>query len=263
MCLRNGMKFLGLLFILIGIECCFAQPTLDVNIPVDDIINRVDQNYSAIETIRGQLKSTSNSELKSLESLGRFYIQGQAKYHIHYIKPYDQQFISNGDTLWIYTPKDKSVIQIDISQASPFDQIIVNSLATFDVNPFNSLRKGFSFELADTLAGSYIVKAVPVTPSGLVSQVLVKVDPGKWVVLAREIFDMSLTLVSQTLYSNFGQFDRSIWFPRRIEARSVVNGKVVLQKIDFKRIKINLPIDAAKFKFKIPEGVDVKSNYDG
>lgn len=75
-----------------------------------DIIDRVQEKYSQVETI--QANFTQNTYIELLERhqtrMGKLYF-GRNRFRIDYLEPEKQNYIFDGQTLWIYFPKFKEV----------------------------------------------------------------------------------------------------------------------------------------------------------
>jgi len=85
--------------------------------PLTEIILKVQDRLNQTTSIRSEFEQ--KNFIKSLgartTSRGFLYIKKPEKIKIQYIKPQKQVFVSNENSIWIYTPKFKQVLHRKIS----------------------------------------------------------------------------------------------------------------------------------------------------
>lgn len=94
-----------------------------------EIIKAVEAKYATVETLSAGFTQTTKSELYgSAEQVGTMTIKRPAKMSWTFTAD-GKQFITDGATMWIYTPADKQVLQFDdVSQAAGSADSVLQSL---------------------------------------------------------------------------------------------------------------------------------------
>lgn len=152
-----------------------------------------------------------------------------------YDRPTRQEFVSNGEKLWVYLPENRQVILSNIEQTTLARQ---NNPMTF-LTGLSNLSRDFFIRWADPnedVAGNYILQLEPNRTTTMFHKMLVVVDRNA--VLAR----------------HNGTPDNSI-FP--ILSTSVYDTYDNLTIIEFSNIRTNRGMFLQSFDFMIPPNVDV------
>ena len=154
---------------------------------------------------------------RSKTSTGTFEFARPNRFRFHYLKPFEQTIVADGQTLWLH--------DVDLNQVTARKQSQVlgsTPAALIAAAPdLGALRKDFNLEAAPDQGGLQWVQATPRAKDGQLSSVKVGFRGNE--LAALEIFD------------SFGQ-------------RSVMS---------FERMQLNKPVAPEAFQFKPPAGVDV------
>jgi outer membrane lipoprotein carrier protein len=157
-----------------------------------------------------------------------------------YEEPTPQEFISDGQTLWVYLPENRQVIESKLDQTS-LDQTGNPLLFLAELG---NLSKVFTISWADPRqdgAGNFILEMAPKEPSPLLQRLLITVRrealPGSAPGGGKRVFPILATTV----------FD--------------AGGNSTL--IEFADIRMNLKLPDDFFRFRVPEGVEVLHSLEG
>ena len=154
---------------------------------------------------------------RSKTSSGSFEFSRPNRFRFEYRKPFQQTIVADGETLWLY---DADLNQVTARQQ---DQVLGSTPAALiaAAPDLSSLRRDFNLEAAPDRDGLKWVQATPRLRDGQLNQVRIGFRGDDLAVL--EILD------------GFGQ-------------RSVMT---------FNQLQLNVPVPAASFQFKPPQGADV------
>jgi len=110
----------------------------------EEILSRIRQKYSLKEAYVGSFtqKTTYTDSNETTLSTGRIWIQGPDKMRWEYQLPEKQLLVSNGQTLWYYTPDLNQVMVGKIKEIKEA-RVIVNLLAQLKSEP-KKLQLGLS-----------------------------------------------------------------------------------------------------------------------
>ena len=152
-----------------------------------------------------------------------------------YSEPTNQEIVSDGQTMWVYLPENRQVIQSDIG--------IVNRTGANDPLTFLSglgnLSRDFSIGWAEPnrdQEGNWVLELTPLRASPLIARLLIVVDRRAVDAFTRSgTTDEYLPFLSTTVYDPSGNSTR----------------------IEFKDISINRNLGDLPFRFMIPAGVEV------
>jgi outer membrane lipoprotein carrier protein len=88
-----------------------APDTPDRPLTVDDILDRVEKRYAGTGfSARFKQESTIKAMQITDKAVGKLFVRYPGMMRWEYEKPERQVIISDGETLWIYTPADKQVM---------------------------------------------------------------------------------------------------------------------------------------------------------
>lgn len=159
----------------------------------------------------------------------------RALFRWEYDQPTTQEIVSNGQTMWVYLPENRQVIQSNIEitgQTRPDDPL------TF-LTGLGNLSRDFLIAWASPnqdVQGNYVLELRPRRPSALIQRLLVVVDRGA-------VFE--LTRRGQT-----GDV-----FP--ILSTTAIDPSDNSTIIEFSDVRVNRGISSSFFDFILPAGVEV------
>ena len=196
----------------------------------DKIVSRLQGKYESTKTI--VTKFQQENHLRSLgrttRSSGRLSLRKPGHIRAEYTAPEAQFVVSNGESLWIYTPRLKQVIvsQLKGSGTAPLPLLFLAGKG--------NLRREFHVTLEDEgivprqsgvwKAGQpHRLSLKPITPAAGFREMWIEADPVSYQITGIEYVD---ALGNKT-------------------------------KIRFTDMKENAAVDSSLFEFKMPPGVDV------
>lgn len=152
-----------------------------------------------------------------------------------YREPTVQEIISDGQTLWVYLPENRQVIESDLSQANRQQE---ENPVTF-LSSLGNLSRDFTIHWPTPNVdadGNYILELQPRRKSQLIETLQI--------------------VVARDAVRAYQQHHTSSWiFP--IVATRVTDPNGNRTSIEFRDIRVNLKLSKQFFTFVPPEGVDV------
>ena len=228
-------------------------------VKVREVIERVTAPYAWIRTVRGHFVRTITFRGRQEEIVGRFVARMPKELYVEYASPERQMIVSNGTVYWTVLPEAKRALRTEDSEMTEVERHLSSPSSFLGWNVFEDMKQGFGWALSEPLDGDLIVVATPLSGEVL-SKVLVKVDPKRWVVLAREVFDTKGVLTSRTSFRELRTFGDSLWVPAKMETKSRISeGEILTERIVFSRLAFNFEVDDERFEFVPSSDVEVVS----
>ncbi len=157
---------------------------------VNEVVAKLQETCTKTRDLSAQFHQTAtNRSLGQVqEADGRFLMKRPGKMRWEYQKPEERLFVTDGKTLWIYTPADKQVLVQDVGAA--FSSRVPLSFLAGDCN----LRRDFSIaplENAATRGGTNaaVLDLKPLHPEAGIARLLLEVNRQNWTVEKTTVFD--------------------------------------------------------------------------
>ena len=228
-------------------------------VKVREVIERVTAPYAWIRTVRGHFVRTITFRGRQEEIVGRFVARIPKGLYVEYASPERQMIVSNGAMYWTVLPEAKQALRIEDSTMTEIERHLSSPSSFLGWNVFEDMKQGFVWTLSDSSDGNLILEATPLSGEVL-SKVLVKVDPKRWVVLAREVFDIKGVLTSETFFREVRAFGDSLRVPAKMETKSRISqGETLTECIVFARLAFNFEVEDERFEFVPSSDVEVVS----
>jgi len=248
----------SMIFVVILVFLMFASFVSAAPIGLSDVINTLEKPFSS-ETSGSFGGGTTNlldfegdffqeAEIATLDQVQRGsgrvmvkYVRRQAgrvpltMFRWEYEQPTRQEFVSDGETLWVYLPENNQVIQSDIEFTT---RQRADDPMTF-LTGMGNLSRDFLITWAypnQDVEGNYVLELKPRRSSILIQRILLVVD--RDAVLA---------------YKNSGSMAEL--FPIRSSTVFSPEGNRTI--IEFSNIRVNRGLPDSLFRFIMPAGVDV------
>jgi len=193
------------------------------SLTLEEVIDRLQASYQKVEDFSARFHQVST--LKSLgqtqEAGGLVYMKRPGKMRWEYKVPEARLVVSDGQTLWIYTPESKQVIIQDVSTAFSSEVPLGflagkgNIRAEFDVK--------FSTRTGTNKQGFYLLDLYPKRPNATLGKVSLEVNPKTFLVDKATVYDV---------YAN-------------------------TTAIAIKGMRLNVGLADSKFTFEVPPGAEV------
>lgn len=223
------------------------------------VIERVTGPHARLRTVRGHFLRTVTFRGREEELVGKFVVRMPKELYVEVASPEPQMIVSNGMVYWTVLPEAKRAVRTEGSAMTEIERHLSTPAAFLGWNVFEDMKQGFEWTLSEHPDGPLVLAATPLSGEVL-SKVLVKVDPKRWVVLAREVFDTKGALTSRTFFRGYRAFVDSLWVPTKMETKSRMGeGEVLMERIVFSRLAFNLEVDDARFEFVPSSDLEVVS----
>jgi len=237
----------------------FGSDSSADQVEVREVIERVTAPYAWLRTVRGHFVRTITFRGREEEIVGKFVARMPEELYVECASPERQIVVSNGTVHWTVLPEAKRALRIEGSAMTAVERHLSTPASFLGWNVFEDMKQGFEWAFSEPLNGDLILAATPLSGEVL-SKILVKVDPKRWVVLAREIFDTKGVLTSQTFFREVRTFGDSLWVPTKIETKSRISeGEILMERIVFSRLAFNFEVDDERFEFVPSSDVEVVS----
>lgn len=159
----------------------------------------------------------------------------RALFRWEYNQPTTQEIVSDGETVWVYLPDNKQVIQSDIemaTQSRPEDPV------TF-LTGLGNLSRDFQIGWAEPnqdIEGNYVLDLRPRRPSPMIQRLLLVINRDSVIPAKRaRSFGDVFPLLSSTVFDPSGN----------------------TTTIEFSGVRINRGVSDSVFRFILPAGVEV------
>lgn len=184
-----------------------------------DAVTRLQQRYDRTETLQADFSQTVESATLAgtLESKGTVAFEKPNRMRWDYTSPEPQLIVGDGETLWIYQPDLKQVIK------APLKDAFTSTTPVTFLAGLGQVERDFDVSLEEDTPEQWVLRLVPK-----------KKDQG--------LGDMVLGVRKS---------DASV-----AEAR-IKDPAGTTTRIRFSNEKLNATVDADRFKFTPPDGVDV------
>jgi len=181
--------------------------------------------FEEVTSMRADFTQTIISKTRSNaeESKGTLLMQRPGKFRWDYVAPYEQQIVADGSKLWIYDIEMEQVI------VKPLDLVLGNTPAVL-------------------LSGN-----AAVTDKFIVTKVPTKIDDNSlfWLELLPKDKDAGFQQLLLAFSNN------------ELKIMELKDAFEQVTRISFSNMQRNPDIDALKFQFKVPAGVDVIDELGG
>lgn len=216
------MKKFKMNALIIGIiTVSFASAAWSASATVDEIVEKLQKNYSAMKDYRAFFiqEAKIKGYPKKQESSGEVYFKKGGKMRWNYDKPEKQEIVTDGTTLWMYTPSLNQVMQAGFSMTNQ------SRVAQAFLSGMGSIRDDFNIsggELDET-GMNYMVMLTPKDAT-------------------EKIRSLELTVDSKTFYI------------KRSRMTDIYDNVTIVSLSDF---RINSGLTDSLFDFIVPQGVEV------
>jgi len=176
--------------------CCLGalafvdNPAAQAATAVDEIVDKVEATCARVQDLSARFQQTATNRTlgEVREASGVFLAKRPGKMRWEYQKPEPRLFVTDGKTLWAYSPADKQVIVQNVTEAMP-SRVPLSFLAG-DC----ALRKEFSVTLVEHagtrgLPTSRILDLRPKRPEAGIARMLLEVSLKDYTIEKTTVFD--------------------------------------------------------------------------
>lgn len=157
---------------------------------LDQVVNRVEETCAQARDLTAHFRQTATNRAlgQVQEASGRFLMKRPGKMRWEYQKPEPRLFVTDGKTMWVYSPRDKQVIVQELGAALP-SRIPLAFLAG-DCDLRREFRIGEVRNAATrAAASSMILDLTPRRPEGGIARILLEVSLQSYTVERVTLFD--------------------------------------------------------------------------
>src|SRR5262245_54635051 len=188
---------------------------------LNDLIDGVDRSFARMSDLTANFVQISKDVLnRKQEAAGLLYLKRQRLARWEYTNPEEQLFVSNGKTVYFYVPADKQVNKESVKEA--FDDRMPLLFLLGRSNLRSEFTQFVELNTKPFFAGTKVVRMTPKRKTDL-KELIMEVDPQNFQI-RRLIMDHMDGAHTEFVFTN---------------------------------IRINTGLDASKFNFKVPPGVQV------
>jgi outer membrane lipoprotein carrier protein len=175
-------------------------------LPLEEVVAKVQKQYETRKDFKAQFvqETTVKSLGRKQQSEGTVYFKKPGKMRWTYLKPTQQEIISDGKSLWNYRPEDKQVV------VSPMTQAFQTKTPSTFLAGIGNLQKDFKARfLEDPSSGrNYSLELTPHEAQGNLEKLFLTVDKEDFKILQARIQDIMGNLTQMT-FSKI-QFDNNL-----------------------------------------------------
>ncbi len=207
-------------FIVLFIICMLFTPAAAVE-SIDEIVGQLQNNYQTVNSYAAKFKQEAKIKAYPItqESSGELFFKKPGKIRWNYQTPEKQEIVSDGKTVWLYTPSLNQVMKTDYSQATQ------SKVASVFLSGMGNLKKDFDLSLESSTGKSGFIHLVliPKDGSDTVKSLVLTIDSKSKHITGSKLTD---------IYGN-------------------------MTMISFSDFKFNIDLEDSLFDFKPPAGVEI------
>jgi outer membrane lipoprotein carrier protein len=203
-------RWLALLVIVLAAAPAGAQqPALD------EVVRSVEAAYGRMTDLKADFSQTAfNKSLnQTIPARGAVYLKKGGKLRWEYTEPTPQQIVSDGKTIWIFTP------QLNQVNTGPAPEALAGPAGSF-LTGLGKLREHFNVRFLNLAsprdaAGNVVLDLTPKQPLPTLTRLILALDPKSWDVrkaIVHDQFENTVTMTFTKLAINSGLDDKLFVF---------------------------------------------------
>jgi outer membrane lipoprotein carrier protein len=156
---------------------------------LDDVIRGLEGAYGRVTDLKAEFnQSAFNKSLnQTIPATGSVYLKKGGKLRWEYTQPTAQEIVSDGKTLWVYTPTLKQV------NVAPAPEALAGPAGSFLVG-LGKLREHFGVRFMNPAQpqdgdGNMVLDLAPRHPLPTLARLILSVDPRSWEVRRAVVYD--------------------------------------------------------------------------
>jgi outer membrane lipoprotein carrier protein len=203
------MRHLLIVLVLVLLAIPAAAQTLD------DAIRGVEGAYGRMTDLKAEFSQTAfNKSLnQTIPAAGKVYLKKGGKLRWEYAEPTPQQIVSDGKTIWIYTPTLNQV------NTGPAPEALAGPAGSF-LSGLGKLREHFNVRLLNPAQpkdsdGNVVLDLTPKQPLPTLTRLVLAFDPNGWQLRSAVVYDQfenTVTMKFSKLAINSGLEDKLFAF---------------------------------------------------
>ena len=207
--MRYALALLTLLLVAVPAAAQTATVSLD------DAVRGVESAYGRMTDLKAEFTQTAfNKSLnQTIPASGKVYLKKGGKLRWEYAEPTPQQIVSDGKTIWIYTPTLNQV------NTGPAPEALAGPAGSF-LSGLGRLREHFAVRLLNPAQpkdaeGNVVLDLTPKQPLPTLTRLILSLDPNGWQVrkaVVHDQFENTVTMKFSKLAINSGLEDKLFAF---------------------------------------------------
>jgi outer membrane lipoprotein carrier protein len=182
---------------------------------LDEVIKGVEANYGKLNDLKAEFDQTAfNKSLnQSIPAQGTVYLKKGGKLRWEYADPTPQQIVSDGKTVWIYTP---ALSQVNVG---PAPEALAGPAGSF-LTGLGKVREHFGVRFLNPAEprdrdGNVVLDLTPKQPLPTMNRLILSLDPRTWDVKKAVVYDQfenTVTMQFRKTVANSGLADSLFTF---------------------------------------------------
>jgi outer membrane lipoprotein carrier protein len=207
--MRYALSVLGVLVVAVSAAAQTATVTLE------DAIRGVEGAYGRMTDLKAEFSQTAfNKSLnQTIPASGKVFLKKGGKLRWEYAEPTTQQIVSDGKTIWIYTP------QLNQVNTGPAPEALSGPAGSF-LAGLGKLREHFNVRLLNPAQpkdadGNVVLDLTPKQPLPTLTRLILSFDPNGWQLRKAVVYDQfenTVTMQFTKLAINSGLEDKLFAF---------------------------------------------------
>ena len=207
--MRLALSLLGVLLLAVSAAAQTATTSLD------DAIRGIEGAYGKMTDLKAEFTQTAfNKSLnQTIPAAGKVFLKKGGKLRWEYTEPTPQQIVSDGKTIWIYTP------QLNQVNTGPAPEALAGPAGSF-LSGLGKLREQFNVRFLNPAQpkdadGNVVLDLTPKQPLPTLQRLILSFDPNGWQVRKAVIYDQfenTVTMQFSKLAINSGLDDKLFAF---------------------------------------------------
>jgi outer membrane lipoprotein carrier protein len=207
--MRYALTLLSL--VLFATSAAAQTPTVSL----DDAVRGIEGAYGRMTDLKAEFTQTAfNKSLnQTIPAAGKVYLKKGGKLRWEYAEPTPQQIVSDGKTIWIYTPTLNQV------NTGPAPEALAGPAGSF-LSGLGKLREHFNVRLLNPAQpkdaeGNVVLDLSPKQPLPTLTRLILSLDPNGWQVRKAVVYDQfenTVTMKFVKLAINSGLEDKLFAF---------------------------------------------------
>lgn len=180
---------MGRFQLLVVVVVLFAPPAFASAPALDDVVRSLEASYGKISDLKADFAQTSfNKSLNStIPAKGIVSLKKGGKLRWEYSEPTPQVIVSDGKTLWVFTP---SLNQVNVG---PAPEALAGPAGSF-LAGLGRLREQFTVRFLNPVRpadaeGDVLLDLAPKHPLPTLTRLILAVDPKRWLVRKAVVYD--------------------------------------------------------------------------
>jgi outer membrane lipoprotein carrier protein len=182
---------------------------------LDDVVKGLEGAYGKINDLKAEFDQTAfNKSLnQSIPAKGTVFLKKGGKLRWEYADPTPQQIVSDGKTVWIYTP---ALAQVNVG---PAPEALAGPAGSF-LAGLGKVREHFSVRFLNPASprdrdGNVVLDLTPKQPLPTLNRLILAIDPRSWEVRRAVVYDQfenTVTMQFKKMLLNTGLADTLFTF---------------------------------------------------